>query len=423
MKKHGVGCDSATLKVQKSIGRQFRETQTKIADYGFGRRSCDTDPRLSLDVGRISFDDPWYSFDEPRASWDGYMIGRTFPRVPPMLSVVEDVPVLVPAHRADNQIPVEEPRNSINDDEKTPGGSAQTRDYCSDFSSSQRRRRSFDRSSSVRKTTPAVVAESSSGFTRRSFQGVRTSIHIDEARDQSYRCSIEEENAKIFAIKEHLEDPEQESQDCVWRIIAEFGEMMGEGEPKKVEAEAPLEPALPPAPVPVPVEATKDVGEEKTVVPLPEEKVDDSKAIAIVEKVPDSAGEKSSEGSINRDAVLARVETEKRLSLIKAWEENEKTKAENKAQNKLSAIGSWENSKKATVESQLKKIEEELEKKKARYVEKMKNKAALIHKAAEEKRAMVEAKRGEDLLKAEEMAAKYRATRNVPKKLLACFGG
>ncbi|KAF8396883.1 hypothetical protein HHK36_018518 [Tetracentron sinense] len=157
MKKHGVGCDSATLKVQKSIGRQFRETQSEIADYGFGRRSCDTDPRFSLDAGRISFDDPRYSFDEPRASWDGYMIGRTFPRVPPMLSVVEDVPV--PVHRADNQIPVEEPRNSINEDEKTPGGSAQTRDYYSDFSSSQRRRRSFDRSSSVRKTTPAVVAE------------------------------------------------------------------------------------------------------------------------------------------------------------------------------------------------------------------------------------------------------------------------
>ncbi len=50
-----------------------------------------------------------------------------------------------------------------------------------------------------------------------------------------------------------------------------------------------------------------------------------------------------------------------------------------------------------------------MEKKKAEYAEKMKNKLALIHKAAEEKRAMIEAKRGEDLLKAEEMAAKYQA--------------
>ncbi|XP_057445752.1 remorin-like [Lotus japonicus] len=35
--------------------------------------------------------------------------------------------------------------------------------------------------------------------------------------------------------------------------------------------------------------------------------------------------------SIDRDAVLARVESQKRLALIKAWEENEKTKVDNKA--------------------------------------------------------------------------------------------
>lgn len=52
----------------------------------------------------------------------------------------------------------------------------------------------------------------------------------------------------------------------------------------------------------------------------------------------------------------------------------------------------------------------------------MKNQLALIHKAAEEKRAMVEARRGEEILKAEEVAAKYRATGLAPKKLLGCFG-
>ena len=66
-------------------------------------------------------------------------------------------------------------------------------------------------------------------------------------------------------------------------------------------------------------------------------------------------------------------------------------------------------------------FQESLEKKKAEYVEKMKNKIAIIHKEAEEKRAMIEARRGEDLLKAEEMAAKYRATGSAPKKLLGCF--
>ncbi|XAR68853.1 hypothetical protein NMG60_11000247 [Bertholletia excelsa] len=159
MKKGNAGGESAsaaTLPVEKPISRQYRDTQSEIADYGFGRRSCDTDPRFSLDAGRISFDDPRYSFDEPRASWDGYLIGRTFPRLPPMLSVVEDAPV-VHASRTDAQIPVEESSDCINDDEAVPGGSAQTREYYAD--SSSRRRKSLDRSSSIRKTAAAVVAE------------------------------------------------------------------------------------------------------------------------------------------------------------------------------------------------------------------------------------------------------------------------
>ncbi|OVA14081.1 Remorin [Macleaya cordata] len=204
---------------------------------------------------------------------------------------------------------------------------------------------------------------------------------------------------------------------------------MGEEEAKKVETETPVEcapeappPPPPPQPAPVTEEVSKDVSDEKAVCLPSEEKVDDSKALAIVEKAPDALSDKSSGGSLERDAALARLETEKRLSLIKAWEESEKTKASNKATKKLSSIGSWENSKKAAVEADLKKIEEKLEKKKAEYVEKMRNKIALLHKEAEERRAMVEAKRGEDLLKAEELAAKYRATGHAPKKLFGCMG-
>lgn len=92
-----------------------------------------------------------------------------------------------------------------------------------------------------------------------------------------------------------------------------------------------------------------------------------------------------------------------------------------RAQKKISDVLAWENTKKAATEAQLRKIEEKLEKKKAEYGEKMKNKVAAIHKQAEEKRAMVEAKRGEELLKAEEMAAKYRATGVVPKATCGCF--
>lgn len=66
--------------------------------------------------------------------------------------------------------------------------------------------------------------------------------------------------------------------------------------------------------------------------------------------------------------------------------------------------------------------QEQLEKKKADYAEKMKNKVAMIHKQAEEKRAMVEARRGEDMLKAEEMAAKFRATGHTPKSGCGCLG-
>ncbi|PPD77393.1 hypothetical protein GOBAR_DD25673 [Gossypium barbadense] len=148
-------------------------------------------------------------------------------------------------------------------------------------------------------------------------------------------------------------------------------------------------------------------------------------------ETPPSVTEKSPN---NRDSVLARVETEKRLALVKAWEENEKAKIDNKfkkvgkgtkskrAYKKISAIGSWENTKKSAVEAQLKSIEEKLEKKKEEYAERMKNKVAQLHKQAEERRAMIEAKKGEDFLKIEETAAKFRSTGYTPKKFLGCFG-
>ncbi|XP_059318176.1 remorin-like [Lycium ferocissimum] len=131
---------------------------------------------------------------------------------------------------------------------------------------------------------------------------------------------------------------------------------------------------------------------------------------------------KSSKGSHERDTALAQLNTDKKSAFIKAWEESEKSRVDNKAQKKLSKVAAWENSKKAHLDAKLKKLEERLEQKKAEYAEKMKNKAALIHKEAEEKKAMVEAKRGEQILKTEEMAAKYRATGQTPKKLLGCVG-
>ncbi|KAK9057575.1 hypothetical protein SSX86_022411 [Deinandra increscens subsp. villosa] len=47
---------------------QFRDTQFEVTDYGFGRRSCDTEPRFSIDAHRLSVEDPRFSLDEHRAS-------------------------------------------------------------------------------------------------------------------------------------------------------------------------------------------------------------------------------------------------------------------------------------------------------------------------------------------------------------------
>ncbi|KAL3644194.1 hypothetical protein CASFOL_012126 [Castilleja foliolosa] len=57
------------------------------------------------------------------------------------------------------------------------------------------------------------------------------------------------------------------------------------------------------------------------------------------------------------DVALAKLEDDKRYSFIKAWEESEKTKVENKAHKQLSDISAWENNNKADFESKLNKIE------------------------------------------------------------------
>ncbi|KAL3498805.1 hypothetical protein ACH5RR_041537 [Cinchona calisaya] len=192
---------------------------------------------------------------------------------------------------------------------------------------------------------------------------------------------------------------------------------MGEEQAKQVEREtlALVLAASPPRETSPEEKTPKQDSSEKALPPI-------EKPIFVAEKAADhQEDEKSKVDSKDRDVALARVELEKRLALIKAWEDSEKAKADNKAYKKLSGIGAWENTKKASVDAELKQIEEEFEKKKAKSAEKMKNKMAEIHKEAEEKRATVEAKRGEDTLKIEEAAAKFRSTGNIPKNLFGCF--
>lgn len=137
--------------------------------------------------------------------------------------------------------------------------------------------------------------------------------------------------------------------------------------------------------------------------------------------VDDGAGQKDTGDSTDKDALLAKVVVEKRFALIRAWEESEKTKADNRAHKKLSAVGLWEDGKKASVEAQLKKIEQDMERKKVEYVEKMKNKVAEIHRSAEEKRAIVKAKRMEEFVDLEDTAEKLRSLAETPRKLFSCF--
>ncbi|XP_073145228.1 protein OCTOPUS-like [Henckelia pumila] len=109
-----------------------------------GRKSCDTEPRFSMDAGQIPF-------DEPRASWDGYMIARSIPRLAPMFSVVENGILGNINNRFENhRVSVDGPMHSIIEDESSSGVSGLGSGHSNSDSSSSMRRSSFDRSSSVR---------------------------------------------------------------------------------------------------------------------------------------------------------------------------------------------------------------------------------------------------------------------------------
>ncbi|XP_076956190.1 protein OCTOPUS-like [Bidens hawaiensis] len=65
--------------------------ESEVGGYALGRRSCDAAPRVSVE-------DSQFTYDEHRASWDGYMIARTIPRLTPMLPIVDDL-ILPPVNK------------------------------------------------------------------------------------------------------------------------------------------------------------------------------------------------------------------------------------------------------------------------------------------------------------------------------------
>lgn len=153
--------------------------------------------------------------------------------------------------------------------------------------------------------------------------------------------------------------------------------------------------------------------------PHPEAEVTTSASSSSLPAPPPIIGEVTK--SRDRDEALAKVNQDRTHSHIRAWEENEKAKSVNKFNKTIAKINAWENAKKASAEANLKKAEEALEKKRAAYVEKMKNEIAAVHRLAEEQRAIAESTKGQEFVKADEASAKYRAHGEVPKKFL-CFG-
>jgi hypothetical protein len=179
----GNGVGLRNMEVEKQRVRNLRETQSEVGEYGLslGRRSCDTDPRFSVDDSR-------FSFDAPRASWDGYLIGKSCSRFSPMVAINGDK-VLVEEEEDEEEGEGEEVVNLEGSGggggEHFPGGSAQTKHYYSD-----RRRRSFDRSNSRRKSVVIgddelrVISNAKvSPATTELFYGAKVLITEEDLRD------------------------------------------------------------------------------------------------------------------------------------------------------------------------------------------------------------------------------------------------
>ncbi|GAV74477.1 DUF740 domain-containing protein [Cephalotus follicularis] len=158
-KQKKSNADLVDIVYKKPNLRRLRETQFEI-----GRRSCDTDPRLSVDEFRLSF-------DEPRASWDGYFNEQKTnnPRFTPLVSVIEDVNV----------------NANVKGEETSPGGSEQTRDYYGEALNPQRRRRSFDGGRDVdegKSISNAAVSPDTVGL----FHGAKLLVTEKELRNSNW---------------------------------------------------------------------------------------------------------------------------------------------------------------------------------------------------------------------------------------------
>lgn len=158
-------------------GRKLEDNHSEI----MGRRSCDIEPRFSIDGGRISF-------EEPRASWDGYMIARTIPRLAPMFSVVENGILGNPSRFENHRLSVDGPMHSIIEDESSSGASGSG--HSNSDSSSSMRRSSFDRSSSVRSFGKKGISSEDHGVSPANVKLVITEKELKDWRLTSTRVDV-----------------------------------------------------------------------------------------------------------------------------------------------------------------------------------------------------------------------------------------
>ncbi|CAH2048131.1 unnamed protein product [Thlaspi arvense] len=124
------------------------------------------------------------------------------------------------------------------------------------------------------------------------------------------------------------------------------------------------------------------------------------------------------------DENFVEIEKEKSLTLINAWEENEKAKAQTKAYRELCSTEAWENNMKTALELDLKKMEETLEVEKDEYSKKLKKKIPEIEKIAEAKREKIEKQKVQESINLTKMSEKLSATPGAypPKtKTCGCF--
>ncbi|AEE81917.1 unnamed protein product [Arabidopsis thaliana] len=108
--------------------------------------------------------------------------------------------------------------------------------------------------------------------------------------------------------------------------------------------------------------------------------------------------------------------------VIKAWKELKITKVNNKTQKKLLDISGWEKKKTTKIESELARIQRKMDSKKMEKSEKLRNEKAAVHAKAQKKKADVQTRRAQEILDAEEAAARFQAAGKIPKKSsLSCF--